>query len=521
MLLGIPIIVLNNLMYMKNRLKKLVQKFCVCVTGLLFCVTCIATEKRPNIILIVTDDQGYADLSAYKHASKNCSTPNMDRIAKSGVLFTNCYATAPVCSPSRVGMLTGKYQQRWDPASYWTPGLPANVKTLAEILKQSGYVTAKIGKSDLGRNFHNPGAREFPNHHGYDQFLGFSAHAHDYFLLDKETEKATPDPYGWSESLGRLFRDTVKESFKDSYTTNLFTDEAISFVKKNQNTPFFLDLSYNAVHHLIHEVPQKYLDKWNVKKIPNYSPSRGKYADYYWDYTQVNEITDEEMRRYYLANLNCLDDNIGRLLDALTEMNLDENTMVIFISDNGGEPLSGANNLPLAGSKYTMYEGGIRVPFILSFPGKLPKNKTYNHRVSALDIVPTCLEAAGIKNINSEQFDGASILNPVRKNKQSEAAKEPLFFKFDKHYAVVDDNWKLVYTEDYNPADRPITSQIMLGKSNNELALYNLKKDPGERHNLIKLEPEKAKELKNKFLEWESAIKADSKNYFFTNASNK
>src|SRR5690606_22387388 len=220
--------------------------------------------------------------------------------------------------------------------------------------------------------------------------------------------------------------------------------------------PFFIDLSYNAVHHLIHEVPKAYLEKWNVREIPKYDPSSGTYADYYWKYTQVNDITDTEMRRYYLANLNCLDDNIGRLLDVLEKNDLYHNTLIIFLSDNGGEPLSGANNLPLSGSKYTMYEGGIRIPFILSWPASLPRKQVYRHRVSALDLVPTCLEAAGIDPGAAGPFDGVSLLDPVRRNEPSAAAGKPLYFKFEKHHAVIDKGWKLVYTENYNPDNRPI-----------------------------------------------------------------
>ncbi|WP_343704233.1 sulfatase-like hydrolase/transferase [Chitinophaga sp.] len=485
--------------------------FAACFVLTLF-AACTTPEKKPNVILIVTDDQGYADLSAYSHVSKDCTTPNMDRIAKSGVLFTNGYASAPVCSPSRAAIYTGKYQQRWDSAMYWSPGLPGNVRTLAEMLKSAGYTTQKIGKSDYGKHYHTANAREFPTRHGYDHFLGFSAHAHDYFLLDEDIEKATPDPYGPSEALGRLFRDTTKESFRNTYTTDLFTDEAIRFINEQENgQPFFLDLSYNAVHHLIHEVPQKYLNKWGVRKIPDYDTAYGKYAQYYWDYTQVNKITDDEMRRYYLANLNCLDDNIGRLLDALNARNLLENTLIIFVSDNGGEPLSGANNLPLCGSKYTMHEGGIRVPFMMAWPGKLPEGKVYSHRVSALDIVPTALEAAGINN--TTQFDGVSILQPVKANRPSAAAAAPLCFQFDKHYAVIDGPWKLVHTFDYNPADRPITSQILLGAHNNELALYNLEKDPGERENLLEKEPAVAARLKEQFARWKAAMREDHHRY--------
>lgn len=471
------------------------------------------TKRPPNIILIVTDDQGYADLSAMPHPSLHCETPNMDRLAKQGILFTQAYATAPVCSPSRAGMLTGKYQERWDSLMYWTPGLPAQVPTLAEMLKKAGYATGKFGKSDFGAHFHDPHVREFPTHHGYDEFVGFSAHAHDYFLLDEAIEKATPDPNGWSEALGRLFRGTKKESFTNTYTTDLFTDEAIAFVQAHQDKPFFLDLSYNAVHHLIHEVPDKYLKKWGVKKIPNYTPAYGTYARYYADYTQVNQISDEDMRKYYLANLNCLDDNMGRLLDALESNGLMENTLIIFISDNGGEPLAGANNQPFSGSKYTMYEGGIRVPMMLSWPKQLPQGKRYDYRVSALDIVPTCLEAAGIQAAETLKLDGASLLQPVEHNQETTVAKQPLFFKFDKHYAVINEGWKLVFTENYNPVDRPITSQIKLGKNENQLALYHVQNDPGEEHNLINEEPEKAQQLKQLFAGWLATMAADYKHY--------
>jgi arylsulfatase A-like enzyme len=473
------------------------------------------TVKQPNIILIVTDDQGYADLSAYKHVSANCKTPNMDRLAQNGVLFDNCYVTGPVCSPSRAAIYTGKYQERWDKNMGWGPGLPLNVKTLAEMLQENGYSTGRVGKSDYGTNYHNPHAREFPSHHGYQDFIGLSAHAHDYFLLDEETEMATPDPYGESASLGRIWRDTAKVGFNDTYTTTLFTDEAIEFVKKNQNVPFFLDLAYNAVHELIHEVPDEYLEKWDAPKIANYDPSYGKYGQYYWDYTQVGKITDEGKRKLYLANLNCLDDNIGRLLDSLELLGLMENTMIMLISDNGGEPLTGANNLPLSGSKYTMHEGGIRVPFIVSWPKTLPQGKLYQHRVSALDIAPTCLEAAGINIGDSIKFDGNSLIGPIEKDAPSKMAETPLCFKFGNQWAIIDKGWKLVYAEDYNPKNRPITSQIRLGANSGKVALYNLNEDIGERNNLLGIETEKAKELQQKFDSWLKEMKDDHQDYIF------
>jgi arylsulfatase A-like enzyme len=468
------------------------------------------TDSQPNIILIVTDDQGYADLSAFDHVSPNCQTPNMDRIAENGVLFDNCYVSAPVCSPSRAAIHTGRYQERWDRNTGWSPGLPDDEKTLAEILRENGYVTARIGKSDYGENYHNPDAREFPTNHGFDYFLGFSAHAHEYFLLDEASELATPDPYGASESLGRLWRNTTKVGFKDSYTTRLFTDEAIQFIQKNKDSTFFLDLAYNAVHELIHEVPDEYLRKWDAPKIPVYDPASGKrYAEYYWEYTQVGKITDEGKRKLYLANLNCLDDNIGRLLDVLEELDLLDNTLLMMISDNGGEALTGANNLPLTGSKYTMHEGGIRVPFIVSWPKTLPRSGLYSHRVSSLDILPTCLEAAGISIEPSMLLDGTSLIKPISDQQPSSASEKPLCFKFGREWAIIDQGWKLVLAYNYNPANRPITSQIRLGEHSGKLALYNLNEDVGERNNLITMEPGKAAELQNKFDLWMEEMRRD------------
>ncbi|MCU4157758.1 sulfatase-like hydrolase/transferase [Carboxylicivirga sp. A043] len=471
--------------------------------------------QPPNIILIVTDDQGYADLSAYEHVSAHCKTPHMDRIAKNGVLFDNCYVSGPVCSPSRAAIYTGKYQERWDHNMSWAPGLPVNVPTIAEILNKNGYVTGKVGKSDFGKNYHNPEARDFPNNHGYDSFIGFSAHAHDFWLLDEDIEKATPDPYGESASLGRIFRNKVKVGFKDTYSTNLYTDEALMFIESNKDKPFFLDLSYNAVHELIHQVPEEYRKKWDAPKIPNYDPSMGTYNDYYYKYTKVGDITDEGKRKLYLANLNCLDDNIGRLLNVLEKLEILDNTMILLISDNGGEPLTGANNLPLTGSKYTMHEGGIRVPFIISWPEGLPKNKLYQHRVSAMDIMPTCLEAAGVNMHGDYEFDGCSLIEPIAINMPSDKAKDPLCFQFGKQWAIIDDGWKLVYAEDYKPHWRPITSQIRLGVNSGQVGLYNLNTDIEEQNNLIDLLPRKGEELQMKFDMWLNDMKQDHKNYQF------
>lgn len=309
-----------------------------------------SVSKKPNILLIVIDDLGYADFEPFSNHDKMISTPNMKRIGDAGRIFTQAYTTAPVCSPSRAGILTGKNQFRWDKAAGWGPGLPDSVKTIAEYLKEAGYATARIGKNDLGKNFHKNNVREYPLLHGYDEFLGFSAHAHDFWLSSKSIKDRTPDPNGTSAVLGPLMHNMGEKSYDEGYLTDILTDEAITYMEQKKAAPFFLTLAYTSVHHLIHEVPEKYLKKYNVKAIPNYDPDNketfgnhpaGSYSAYYDKYSRMGDIGDEDMRKYYLANLNCLDDNIGRLLDAMNKQGLDKETIIIFISDNGGEPLTG------------------------------------------------------------------------------------------------------------------------------------------------------------------------------------
>ena len=188
-----------------------------------------------------------------------------------------------------------------------------------------------------------------------------------------------------------------------------------------------------------------------------------------------------------------------------------DNTLIIFLSDNGGEPLSGANNLPLSGSKYTMFEGGIRVPFMMSWPDQLPQGQTYHHRISALDILPTVSEAAGV-TLEANQFDGESLIKPITDG-TPKVNDKPLFFKFENQFAVIDREWKLVFAENYNPSDRPITSQIKLNSHSNEIALFNILDDPGEQHNLIHTHPSVAKRLEKRYSDWLQEMAAANNRY--------
>lgn len=501
-------------------MKKLLQmvKLIIAVTTVAFFTGCNQNSgnkkeasEKPNILLIITDDQGYADFSPFENHDSEISTPNMNRLAELGMVFTEAYTTAPVCSPSRAGLMTGKNQFRWDVKASWGPGLPDSVKTIAEYLKDAGYETARIGKADFGTNYHKFEVREYPLNHGYDYFLGFSAHAHDYWLHSEEIARRTPDPNGTSAHLGPLMHNRGYKSYSnDQYITNIFTDEAIQYLKMKKQKPFFLTLSYNSVHHLIHEVPEKYLQKYNVKPIHNYDPDRkeefqsedtGSYSAYYEKYSRLGAIQDEEMRKFYLANLNCLDDNIGRVLDVLESENLNQETLVIFISDNGGSPLTGAKNHPLTAGKYSLWEGGIRVPMAVSWPGKVEPGTKEDGYVSATDILPTIADAAGIQ-IEDETIDGKSLFQPDD--------ERLLVWRWGKTWAVRKGDWKLTNTNEQWGKGRPSDFYIKPISDDLSLKLFNLSVDPQERNNLAEEMPGKLNELKNAYDEW---LEKNSGNY--------
>lgn len=459
-------------------------------------------DKMPNILLIVVDDQGYADFEPFDHHDPAVVNPHMLKLGKSGTIFTQAYTTAPVCSPSRVGLLTGKNQFRWDKKASWGPGLPDSVSTIAEHLKTIGYNTARIGKNDLGRNFHRYDVREYPLNHGYDEFLGFSAHAHDYWLLSKEIKDRTPDPNGTSAVLGPLMHNLGEKSYQKGYLTDILSDEAIEYIKRNKNKPFFLTLAYNSVHHLIHEVPEKYLDKYNVQPISNYEPDSlvafkkhkpGSYAAYYDKYSRIGAIDEVEMRKYYLANLNCLDDNMGRVLSAIEKEGLEKETLIIFVSDNGGSPLTGANNTPLTGGKYSLWEGGIRVPMAVSWPGKIKAGKVNANYVSTLDILPTIASIADL-DLNDKTIDGINLMKPD--------SDRLLVWKWQGNWAVRKGDWKLTNAKENHWKGSPSNLYIKPIRDDSSLKLFNLNADPGERQDLSTKHPELVAELEKEYQEW-------------------
>ncbi len=407
-----------------------------------------AADRKPNVILIVADDLGYADLGC--HGGKEIPTPNIDSLAKNGVRCTNGYVSCPVCSPTRAGLVTGRYQQRFghefNPGPPATAskefGLPLTEVTLANRLKGAGYATVMVGKWHLGYEpkFH-------PMKRGFDEFFGFPGGAHHYL-----NAKAAPD--------NPILRGTEAVDEKE-YLTDAFTREAVAAIDKHHKHPFFLYLTYNAVHAPM-QATKKYLDRFE-------------------------KIADEK-RRTYAAMLSAMDDGVGAVLDKVRQTGVEDNTLIFFVSDNGGPPPANASrNDPLRERKGTTYEGGVRVPFLVQWKGKLPAGKTYDHPVIALDIHPTAAAAAGAKLAADAKLDGVDLL-PYLTGSNEKRPHETLYWRFGERTAVRHGNWKLVKNG--------------LG----EAQLFDLVNDIGEKKDLASEKPEKAKELAALYAKWNSEL---------------
>ncbi len=449
----------------------------VCLTGigLVSGRSAVAFDK-PNILVIVGDDMGYADIGV--HGCKDIPTPHLDALAAAGVRCTSGYVSGPYCSPTRAGLLTGRYQTRFghefNPGGGKRPGgqaaaqrrnpnalsddetqrrndrigLPLSETTIADRLRAAGYATGLVGKWHLGSasKFH-------PQQRGFDEFFGFLAGAHGYF------PSARP----------RMLRGEESVEEKE-YLTDAFGREAVDFIDRNAEKPFFLYLAFNAVH-----TPMDATDA-RLEKFKN--------------------IKDER-RRTYAAMMSAMDDNIGKVLDKLRERKLDSNTLVFFISDNGGPTMKGTSgnasrNDPLRGSKRTTLEGGVRVPFFASWPGHIPAGKVVDEPVIQLDILPTALAAASVQATADAKLDGVDLL-PFFNGKESSAPHDMLYWRFGQQMAIRRGDWKLVR---YDPVVDGMTGRAT------EAKLYNLKDDIGETHDLIRAEPQQAKELQAAWDKW-------------------
>jgi arylsulfatase A-like enzyme len=411
----------------------------------------VAAGEKPNLIVIYTDDQGIGDLGCYGHAE--VKTPNLDRLAASGARFTNWYSNSPVCSPSRASVFTGQYPERHgimdvltSTAQFNTPGLKAGARTLAAELKQAGYQTAHFGKWHMGSAAHSR-----PMAVGFDEFVGFYSgwtdyYSHRYYTLGR----------GQSEILHDLWRNDKEIWAENRYQTELLGEEATGFLKRQTKAkPFYMNLWFGAPHYPM-TAPEKYLER-------------------------LPKSMDRD-RRLHLAMVAAVDDQVGQVMGVLRQRGLAENTVVYFQSDNGatqesradhaGRPYRGGSNAPFRGWKQGLFEGGIRVPAMMSWPGRIRAGKVVDGVGMAMDVLPTFLGMAGLKT--PDGVDGKDQGGMILRDGGS--AHEAIHWLYTDSRAVRKGQWKLIE----NPPNYP---EDPLGAPKEKLWLSELAKDPGEKKN--------------------------------------
>ncbi|MEN8121635.1 MAG: sulfatase-like hydrolase/transferase [Bacteroidota bacterium] len=436
----------------------------------------INAQEKPNIIIVLTDDAGYADWGFQNvlgvKGSELIETPNIDKLKAEGTYFSQAYVTNSVCGPSRAGLITGRYQNRFgyetNPSKFIAPGkshsdvgLDTNEVTIANYLKQQDYTTAAIGKWHLGdMDYHHP------NNRGFDYFYGLLSGSRPYF----HTNDLEPDK--------KLMRNKEVDDLTEGYMTDVLTSDALNWMKKqaDSNKPFFTYLSYTAVH-----------GPYQSKKedFERYNNSKG-----------IKGEPCDEKRQNYAAMTYSLDYNVGKLVDSLKAWNVFENTLIFFLNDNGGKgPGKISNNRPLRGGKSDPYEGGLRVPMFMIWKGQVPENVIYSKQVISLDLAATIIKAAGGKLPKKNKLDGVDLLPVV--NKTTLTAHEYLFWRKFQNYAVAKKgNHKI------------IIHYKKFGNADNDTAYYVLNNNgAGEKKNLYKGNRTTiTNDLIHKYNEWESEM---------------
>ena len=439
-------------------MKKYIATLVVALALPFTCVFADEPARQPNIVLIFADDAGYADFGF--HGSETIRTPRLDELARSGVLFTQGYVSDPTCGPSRAGLLTGRYQQRFgfeenNVPGFMSPnsalgdddmGLPVDEITMADYLKSLGYTTAVFGKWHLGH-----ADRYHPLKRGFDEFVGFRGGARDYFAYPGG-EADLPEnrlEYGFGE-----YREP------DEYLTDVLGDEAAAFIERNADKPFFVYLSFNAPH-----TPMQATEE-DLAEFPNLTG----------------------LRQTYAAMTLAMDRASGTVLDKLEELGLSDNTIVVFTNDNGGpSDRNGSNNYPFAGTKSNHLEGGLRVPFVVRWPGEFDAGSKYRYPVSTLDLLPTFYAAGGGDASELQDLDGVDLL-PFVNGEDSRRPHETLYWKKDVRATIREGDWKLL-----RHADRPPE-------------LFNLVEDSAEQSNVADANPDIVRDLFKKVFAWETTL---------------
>src|SRR5688572_23200350 len=415
-------------------------------------------SPRPNVILIVMDDVGYGDYGSY--GAPDVKTPNIDSLARNGTRLTDFYA-APSCSPTRAALISGRYQQRYrievplGAANLaGNQGLPATGRSLPQLLKNNGYRTALIGKWHLG---YTPALS--PNAHGFDYFFGFKSGLIDYY---RHTDQAGQHD---------LF-ENAEPAHVTGYSTDIFTQRSLAFIEQNAGSPFFLELSYNAAHW-----------PFQVPDHPSTAPGNGRFV-------QPNE--QASTRQDYVRILERADRGVGEILAALEKRGLTRNTLVIFTNDNGGEWLS--RNAPLFHRKSTVWEGGIRVPAIFKWPGRIPAGKTSAQVGIIMDLTATILAVTNSPVPPEAKLEGINLLPLIQDG--AKRAERTLFWRITgavrRQRAVRQGDWKLLL-DSGNPM------------------LYNLANDIGERNDLASQRTDMVRKLFPLITQWEADVDAEAK----------
>jgi arylsulfatase A-like enzyme len=418
--------------------------------------------RKPNIVIFFADDLGYGDIGCF--GSPDVPTPHIDSIAARGARFTDGYVSCAVCSPSRAALLTGRYQHRFGhefnpgPAEREAQihfGLPPSEKILPQYLKPAGYRSAIIGKWHLGIR---PGFH--PLDRGFDEFFGFLGGANAFVTAKTPGARAVETSEG-NNRIPESRRDPIFRNRmpveENRYLTDAFAQEALGFISRNRANPFLLYLAFNAVHTPLHAT-EHYLRRFTGIK--------------------------NEKHRLLAAMTSAMDDAIGRVLNQLRGQGLERDTLVFFLSDNGCPVMTGAGtNGPLNGEKCTYYDGGIRVPFLAMWPGRIPGGQVFRHPVVSRDILPTALAAAGVAADSKTPLDGVDLL-PFLNGQKPGAPHDMLFWRAGKARAARMGKWKLVeFGEGYSK-------------------LYDLSADLGEKHDVGGKNPGVVKELRDAWNAW-------------------
>lgn len=421
------------------------------------------SSKQPNIVVLFADDAGYADFGF--HGSKVMKTPNLDRLAAEGVRFAQGYVSDPTCGPSRAGLLTGRYQQRFGFEENNVPGymsknsgkdgremgIPVDQETIGDYLQKQGYATAYYGKWHVGGD-----DRFHPLKRGFDEFYGFRGGARSFWAYEDKPGKRPPSELDWME---RNFGE-MKEH--EGYLTDVLADEAIDFIERQHksNKPFLAFVAFNAVH-----TPMEATEE----DLALYPELKGN-------------------RKIVAAMTSSLDRASGAIMDKLEALGIDDNTLVVFTNDNGGPTdRNASDNSPLSGSKSNHLEGGIRVPFVMKWPSQIKANSVYDYPVSLLDLLPTFYVAAGGKEQQIKATDGVDLM-PYVKGEITSRPHDILYWKKDVRGTIRIGDWKLMRFP-----DRPAR-------------LYNIADDFQEINDVASKHPELVKQMFKKLFEWESTL---------------